>query len=509
MAGTAPKYFRLMIRFSPNPNRANLIRWQEWGDNAFREAQAHDKPVMLFLSAFWCRYCQRMDEEAFSETENIALLRAYFVSIRAENGQRPDVDCRYNQNGWPTIVFMTPRGKPIIVANYLPSDQFEELLLRIYMGHQQSKSAEGLEEKALTESVAVEMQARNQAPPAASNLRRITRIIMELADPVNGGYGRSQKFIQAEANDFLLSRFRATKDSSYLDHVCLTLDRMREGAIHDRKGGAYFRTTTGADWSQPHREKLLAEQAGLLRNSLRTFRITQQPVYAEMAEDILAYLNGTLFSPETGTFCGCEDFLRRSASAGSPSENFFTILDRCVYTDANAQTIVAYLEAFAVLGKPIYKERVLTALEFLWDYCRDAGGGMYHYFDGAPRVHGLLNDQTAMGTALLEAYGVTRDAKYLERARELAEFIWVRLKNPGGGYYDISTEGPAYLQLRLTLIEQNGPAASFFLALAETTGEPRYREAARWALSAFAENVSDYGIHAASLGQALGKYLSC
>lgn len=495
-----------MIRFSPNPNRANLIPWQEWGQNAFCEAQAHDKPVMLFLSTFWCRYCQRMDEEAFSETENIALLRAYFVSIRAENAQRPDVDCRYNQNGWPTIVFMTPRGKPIVVANYLPSDQFEELLLRVYMGYQQTKSAADPKDEFLTGNVAP-AEARIFAQPKESSLTEIAKMIIELADPVNGGYGRGQKFIEAEANDFLLGRFRATKDSRYLDHVCLTLDRMRESAIHDHKAGAYFRTTTGADWSQPHREKLLAEQAGLLRNCLRTFRPTQQPVYAEMAEDIMAYLNGTLSNPADGTFYGCEDFLRISESEGTSSQDFFTILDPCVYTDANAQTIAAYLEASAVLSKPICKERALTALEFLWDHCRDAGGGMYHYFDGAPRVHGLLNDQTAMGTALLWAHRVTGDTKYLDRARELAEFVWVRLKNPAGAYYDVSTQGPAYLQLRLTLIEQNGPAASFFLGLAETTGELRYREAAHWGLSGFTNDVGDYGIHAATLGQALGEYL--
>jgi uncharacterized protein YyaL (SSP411 family) len=79
-----------------------------------------------------------MDQEAFSETENIALLKAYFISIRADNAQRPDVDCRYNQNGWPTIVFMTPQGEPIVAANYLPSDQFQDLVLRVYMGHQQT-----------------------------------------------------------------------------------------------------------------------------------------------------------------------------------------------------------------------------------------------------------------------------------------------------------------------------------------------------------------------------------
>ena len=82
------------------------------------------------------------------------------------------------------------------------------------------------------------------------------------------------------------------------------------------------------------------------------------------------------------------------------------------------------------------------------------------------------------------------------------------LKNPSGGYYDISTQGPTYLKLPLSLIEQNGPAASFLLALAETTGALRYREAALWALSGFTEDFSDYGIYAAAFGQALGEYLN-
>src|SRR5262249_59558313 len=85
--------------------------------------------------------------------------------------------------------------------------------------------------------------------------------------------------------------------------------------------------------------------------------------------------------------------------------------------------------------------------------------------------------------------------------KELAEFILVRLKNPAGGYYDIADCGPAYLSFRLTLIEQNGTIASFLLALAETTREPRYRDAALWALSAFPADFSSYGIHAAGIGQ--------
>jgi uncharacterized protein YyaL (SSP411 family) len=282
---------------------------------------------------------------------------------------------------------------------------------------------------------------------------------------------------------------------------------MREGAIHDHDAGAYFRTTSGADWSRPHREKLLAEQAGLLGNCLGTLRISQQAVYAEMAEEIITYLNRSLFNPENGTFYGCEDFLRAGTRKESAGEEFFTVLDRCIYTDANAQTVGAYLDAAIVLGHVNCRERALRALEFLWNHCRDQGGGMYHYFDGKPHVHGLLNDQTFTGRALLQAHAITAEAKYLDRAQTLAEFILARLKNPCGGYYDISTPGPAYLKLPLNLIEQNGPAALFFLALAETTRQPRYRDAAVWALTAF-KDIHHYGIHAAAFGRALGEYLS-
>ena len=105
----------------------------------------------------------------------------------------------------------------------------------------------------------------------------------------------------------------------------------------------------------------------------------------------------------------------------------------------------------------------------------------------------------------LLAHGITGERKYLERAKELATFILTRLKNPAGGYYDICTPGAAYLKLRLTLIEQNGPAASFFLALADATGDTTYREAALWAFVPFTENFAEYGIYAATLGQALGE----
>ena len=152
-----------MIRFSPLPNTAHIIPWREWGDEAFSLARAEDKPVMLFLGAFWCRFCQRMDEQAFSDTEVIALLNAYFIPLRVDYMQRPDVDARYNLNGWPTIAFMAPDGQLLGAVNYLPADQFKELLIDVYMSYEQRKE----------ELRGAAQNADELGKPRADRLRRV------------------------------------------------------------------------------------------------------------------------------------------------------------------------------------------------------------------------------------------------------------------------------------------------------------------------------------------------
>ena len=123
---------------------------------------------------------------------------------------------------------------------------------------------------------------------------------------------------------------------------------MRAGELYDHEGGAYFRTSSNPDWSHPHREKLLLEEAGLLANCLAVFRITQQADYRRMAEEIIQYLDAKLYDPASGVFYGCEDWLRNEPPIPGGDE-FFTIIDRCIYTDANAVASAAYLDAAALL----------------------------------------------------------------------------------------------------------------------------------------------------------------
>ena len=502
-----------MFRFSPRPNNAHMVRWRGWGQEAFQEAQVQNKPIVLFLCAFWCGVCQRMDETSFSNDEIITLLNAYFIPVRVEDAQRPDIDVRYNQNGWPTVVFMTPSGGHMLSVNSLPQKEFGDVLVRVHLAFTEGRAE--IEEGIARSELEASQKHLDQAPqvePASTIIDDITEELMGLADQVHGGYGQDAKFPDVEANEFLLRRYHATGERRFLDHVTLTLDKMRAGKIHDGHGGGFFRYSSKPDWNEPHREKLLRDQAGILDNHLHAFLITGNQVYKEVAEEIIEFLNTKLTDHASGAFYGCEDQVRGvrtgPGGAGDGPPGWFTIIDNCVYTDASATTISAYLNAWRVLGRQDCRERALRALDLLWSHCRAPEGGMYHYFDGEPHVTGLLRDDVWVGEALLDAHKATGEARYLERAMELAEGILLAYRNPSGGFYDIKDRGLANLRFRLTSLNENGAAAAFLTHLHTVTdGDERLKKGARWALLPFAESYCGYGVASAIYGHTLAEYL--
>jgi uncharacterized protein YyaL (SSP411 family) len=197
----------------------------------------------------------------------------------------------------------------------------------------------------------------------------------------------------------------------------------------------------------------------------------------------------------------------RKSGRDSGDEEYIAITDECIYADANAEAAIGYLEAGSLLDRADYVERGKRCVEFVWNRCASADGAISHsWFDGRKEPAGLLNDQCAVGTALIMSYRITGNPQWLSRANLVADFIEKRLKNRERGYFDTAEVGPGYLRLRLTLIEQNGAAASFFLRLEHITGENIYRERAAWAIDAFNEPAS-HGIHAASFGRALNEFL--
>ncbi|MCL0043918.1 DUF255 domain-containing protein [Dehalococcoidia bacterium] len=501
------------MRFSPRPNRANLVNWHEWGPEAFHVAQEQDRLVMVFLSAFWCGVCQRMDETSLSDAEVIALLNAYFIPIRVEDSQRPDVDIRYNQNGWPTIAFMTPQGDHLTSVNFMAPDQFKDILIRVYQLYQEQglairKAGTKSREQALQKGIEVSSK-REMTLDIPSE---VSGMLLGLHDAVYGGYGSDHKYPHTEANEFLLYRYQVTGDIFYLSRVTLTLDRMKSGKIYDQQNGGFFRYSSKPDWSEPHPEKLLVDQARLLRNYLHAYLLTENQDYRRIAEELISYLDTTLAAPLAYAFRGCQDYVRLQEGvrleATGITANMASLIDDWIYTDANAQTVSAYLDGWWILGNPNCLTRAFDTLEFLWEKCRDPNGGMYHYFDGEAHVPGLLMDDVYMGIALLDAYSASGKVQYLDRARILANTIVDDYGNPAGGFYDIKGEEVANLRFRLTVIAQNGVSAAFFIRLAALTGENQYRQWAYWALETFGTDFRKYGMFAVEYGHAVDRYLS-
>ena len=258
-----------------------------------------------------------------------------------------------------------------------------------------------------------------------------------------GGFGNEPKFPHSEAIDLLLHAYLRDGDRDALHMARKTLEYMCQGGTYDQEWGGFYRYSTKRDWSVPHYEKMLEDNAGLLRNLLALYRISDDGEHLRYIEFTIAYLDGWLSDPETGAFYGSQD----------ADEEFYPLpneerkqrqapyVDRTVYTSWNAMMISAYLEASWTIGEAALRERALRALDFLWDRLHDARAGMHRYLapDG-PRIAGLLGDQAYTALALLDAYEAAGRAQDLERAQALARFMIGRLGDERGGFFDTPAE---------------------------------------------------------------------
>jgi uncharacterized protein YyaL (SSP411 family) len=182
-------------------------------------------------------------------------------------------------------------------------------------------------------------------------------------------------------------------------------------------------------------------------------------------------------------------------------------IDKYIYCDANARTASAYFDACQILARPACRQRAEDILDWLWETLRAPAGGMFHFWSSSPHTPGLLVDSAVMGQALLDGYAVNRQSTYLDRAAQLAQDILRMHMNPDGGFFDIADPGPAALRVKVTVLSQNATVATFFLTLANLTGDARYRDAAEWALHSYRGTPEIYGPFSASYAHALALFL--
>ena len=205
------------FRFSPRPNRAREIRWQEWGPQAFEEARRQDKPILLSLSAVWCHWCHVMDETTYSDEAVIQYINDRFVPVRVDNDQRPDINLRYNMGGWPTTAFLTPDGEILTGATYLPPERMRELLPQLAAYYQGNRAQ--IQER--IQEIVQQRRAGAGIQPGALDERifdEVLRAVSDAYDPVYGGFDDAPKFPHSDAIDLLHLRLSAPPRPGHPSH---------------------------------------------------------------------------------------------------------------------------------------------------------------------------------------------------------------------------------------------------------------------------------------------------
>jgi uncharacterized protein YyaL (SSP411 family) len=498
------------------------IAWWDWEEETFRLAEELDVPILLSISAVWCRWCHVMDETSYANPEVTALINADFIPIRVDTDQRPDINSRYNMGGWPTIAFLTPDGEVLTGVTYVPPEEFKKLLSQVSDYYRNNKDAvqAKLSELEARRRAAEEARARVEGELSISIVEEVAEAVVDGFDPLHGGFGEAPKFPQAEALELALAEYRRTKDERLLEVVTKTLSVMAQGGIYDQEMGGFFRYSTTRDWSIPHFEKMLEDNARLLSLYLHAYQVMGEELYRETALGIVGYVEADIRDRERGYFYGSQDadeeYYKLSKAEREKREAPFT--DKIAYTDRNAMMVSAYLEAALVLDQPWHAESALKALGFLWRNCRQEGQGMYHYYDwkgegleeGKPHVAGLLADQVWMAKALLDAYEYTGEGNYLLQAEELMKEVYIYWSDDKGGFFDRVDVPDALgkLQERFKNLEENALAAEVAIRLYYLTGDEEHQRRAASALEAFAAEYRGYHYFGARYALAVSRFLN-
>ncbi|WP_435127863.1 DUF255 domain-containing protein [Halobaculum sp. D14] len=462
------------------------VEWREWGAAAFDEAERDGKPVLLFLTATWCDDCHEMAAETFGEPRIAANVNDGFVPIRVDVDRRPRVRERYNMGGFPSTVFTTPSGDLISGATYLAPDGFRRILDRV----RETWDAKGAEAGRVPRAL-----AGNDTPdgPVGDYIEEHLAGQLESQwDSEFAGWGDDAKFPMPRTVEFALKRDR------YM--ATQTLDAVNRNLVDD--DGGVFRYAAARDWSDPAREKLLADNAGALRAFANAYLHTGDETYRDVADGIHGFLRESLWS---GFAFG--------GSVGPDGDR----VDLTGYAGGNALAADALLTLYAYTDDDDARTSAEDALSFLRDdlvddgrvvHFRDRDGaetageaGTTSSADAAGAADGagsdLLADAARVTTAFCAAEQTLGEG--LGTARRVADRA-VDVLGDEAAFRDGPATGAGLLDRPLRPIDGSVEFADALVDLAALTGDDDYRERAREAVGAFAGATERMGAQVAGFG---------
>ena len=501
------------FHFSPRPNRAAEIAWRTWGPEAFAEAQTKDKPILLSISAVWCHWCHVMDETSYSDPQVIAGVNERFVPIRVDNDERPDVNRRYNMGGWPTTAFLTPDGEIIHGGTYVPPEQMRSYLTQV-ADVWRDKRAELAER--VREIREHEKEGHAQAPGELSwdIVETVGSLVRGQYDPQFGGFGREPKFPQPSLLRFVLDEQRRHGYPELATMLHRTLVAMAGGGMYDHIEGGFFRYSTTRDWSVPHFEKMLEDNAQLLSVYAEAHRSFPQAGYDRIVRDVIRWMDTVLWRDDAEMFAGSQDADEHYYTLQSQdrAKHGAPFVDTRLYTGWNSLAASAYFAAWGATGDDAIEFRAHLVMGSLarrmWDTNTKS---LFHFDRGEGReLPDLLSDLAASLAATIDAYETGRHPGALPGAVRTATTLLERLEDAEhGGFWDApEREELGRVTRREKPIEDGALASDALLRLAALTGDDRWRDSAVRGLKGFVGEYRQWGQFAAAYASAVARALS-
>ncbi len=517
------------------------IRWLEYSEEAFKKARKENKPVYMLITAVWCYWCQVFEKKTLETEEVSGYLNKHYINIFVDYDRRKDIASRYPPTGLPTTVIFSPEGKELVsVPGFMDKERLLKSLKRTVELLRVEGGREGLEEE------------ESSSPPSTgfvypsdkdlkSLIDRMEEILRSNYDRVYGGFGLKEKQSYGDTLAFLVELYRATGDRRWLDMVERSLDyigglktagrrvrkvrgdyllelyRNREGedwidrvgrlqiedrlySLHDLFEGGFFRYARSRDWSMPHFEKMLLENAEIIRAYTLTYESTGSRRYELLAIDGIDYVMKHLYSRK-GFFYGSQlaDDVYYHLMPDERRKVSPPPVDTTGYTVSNAKMVIALLEADRVFDAPGYREVAKEVLDFFGQKMLDSNG-VFSYFDpekGRGELDGLLIDNAWMALAYLKGYEVLKDKRYIEYAEDILNFMITELYDTSnGGFFDRrGADKGLYRAVENRSFKKpyvaNGVAAYALIRAYETTRNEGYLYKARETIGAFLNEYPD------------------
>jgi uncharacterized protein YyaL (SSP411 family) len=298
------------------------IQWHEWGPEAFEKAKRENKPILLDIGAVWCHWCHVMDRESYDDPETAQIVNERFVAIKVDRDERPDIDSRYQvavqaisgQGGWPLTGFLTSDGRPFYGGTYFPpQDQygrpsFRRVLLAISDAFRE-KNGDVLEQANLVEGAIANSEsfAGKTGEVSPTVIDEIFDSALRMFDEEHGGFGSAPKFPHSSILDLLIDGDMRTGNSRLRTVFTVTLEKMARGGVYDQLAGGFHRYSVDERWIVPHFEKMSYDNSELLKNYVYGYQASGEEFFAEVARDIIRWIDEWLSDRDHGGFYASQD----------------------------------------------------------------------------------------------------------------------------------------------------------------------------------------------------------